>query len=141
VIDRSLAPEGRGLLHFIGHTTSIPMNAWLARHIFPGAYIPALSEALTVLESRRLEVQDVENLRRHYGRTLEHWLERFEKQADQIEHMYDERFVRVWRLYLSSCLASFRSATSVLYQVLFSRSGQKAQGWLPWTRDDLYIDG
>jgi cyclopropane-fatty-acyl-phospholipid synthase len=138
VIDGCLAPEGRGLLHFIGHTDPIPMNAWLNRYIFPGAYIPALSEALTVLESRLLEVQDVENLRRHYGRTLEHWLERFEKSAEQVERMYDERFVRMWRLYLSSCIASFRSGSSVLYQVLFSRYGQKTQDWLPWTRRDLY---
>jgi cyclopropane-fatty-acyl-phospholipid synthase len=138
VIERSLSPEGRGLLHFIGHAQVLPMSAWLNRYIFPGAYIPALSEMLPVLEPFGLEVLDVENLRRHYARTLEHWLERFEKVGDQAARMYDERFVRMWRLYLASSIAAFRAGNSVLYQVLFARSGQKAQAALPWTRDDVY---
>ncbi len=138
VIDRCLAPEGRGLLHFIGHVKPFPMDPWLRRHIFPGSYIPALSEVLPVLEPFRLEIQDVENLRRHYARTLEHWLERFEKHTDEIERSTDERFVRMWRLYLASCIASFREGNSVLYQILFTRAGQRAQARLPMTRDDLF---
>jgi len=136
-IDRCLGPGGRGLLHFIGHLQAIPMNPWLERNIFPGAYIPALSEVLPLLERRRLEVHDVENLRRHYARTLEHWLERLEKNAGRIERMFDARLLRAYRLYLASSLASFRSGSSVLYQVLFSRPGRDAEA-LPWTRHDLY---
>ena len=115
------------------------MDAWLRRHIFPGAYIPALSEMLPVLEPFALEIQDVENLRRHYARTLEHWLERFEKCAAEVERSTDERFVRMWRLYLASSLASFREGSSVLYQILFTRAGQRAQARLPMTRDDLAV--
>jgi cyclopropane-fatty-acyl-phospholipid synthase len=136
VIERCLAPDGRGLLHFIGHQRPIPMNAWLEHHIFPGAYIPALSEALTVLESQPLAVVDVENLRRHYALTLEHWLERFEKAAPRVRAMADERFVRTWRLYLASSLASFRSGWCQLYQLLFARRDDTR---LPWTR--AWIDG
>jgi len=138
VIDRCLAPDGRGLLHFIGHAYPIQMSPWLNRYIFPGAYIPALSEMLPVLEPRRFEVQDVENLRRHYARTLEHWLERFEKSSEQVARRYDERFVRMWRIYLSSSIASFHEGTSTLYQVLFTRAGSRAQYRLPMTRADLY---
>jgi cyclopropane-fatty-acyl-phospholipid synthase len=135
VIERCLAPDGRGLLHFIGHQRPIPMNAWLEHHIFPGAYIPALSEALTVLESQPLAVVDVENLRRHYALTLEHWLERFEKHAAEVEGRMGRGFARAWRLYLCGAIASFRSSSFELFQVLFARPG-----WadLPWTREHLY---
>jgi cyclopropane-fatty-acyl-phospholipid synthase len=132
VIARALAPEGRGLLHFIGHQRPIPMNRWLERNIFPGAYIPALSEALAVLESQRFAPVDVENLRRHYARTLEHWLERFEKAAPQIRALRGEAFERTWRLYLASSLASFRTGWCQLYQVLFARRDDER---LPWTRE------
>ncbi len=135
VIARNLAPHGRGLLHFIGHQSPIPMNPWLERHIFPGAYIPALSEALAVLESQPLAVVDVENLRRHYARTLELWLERFEKAAPRVRAMHDERFERMWRLYLASSLAAFRSGSCQLYQVLFARQDDERQ---PWTREWIY---
>jgi cyclopropane-fatty-acyl-phospholipid synthase len=107
------------------------MNPWLERHVFPGAYIPALSEALEVIESQPFAVVDVENLRRHYARTLEHWLERFERAAPRIRSMADERFVRTWRLYLASSLASFRTGWCQLYQVVFARQDDAK---LPWTR-------
>jgi len=135
VIDRCLTPEGRGLLHFIGHTRPTPMSPWLDRYIFPGGYMPALSEMLPVLEPQKLEVVDVENLRRHYARTLEHWMERFEKASDRILKMYDEPFVRSWRVYLAGSRAAFRTGSCQLYQMLFARAGSSR---LPATRDDLY---
>ena len=135
VIARCLAPHGRGLLHFIAHPSPIPMNPWLERHIFPGAYIPALSEALAVLESQTFAPVDVENLRRHYVRTLEHWLERFEKAAPRVRSMLDERFERMWRLYLASSLAAFRSGSCQLYQVLFAHQDDER---FPWTREWIY---
>jgi cyclopropane-fatty-acyl-phospholipid synthase len=131
VIDRVLPAEGRGLLHFIGHPRPMPISPWLEHRIFPGAYIPALSEMLPVLEPHGFAVVDVENLRRHYARTLEHWLERFDKAADRIASMYDARFVRTWRLYLASSIAAFRSGGSQLFQVLFARPGGDR---LPLTR-------
>jgi cyclopropane-fatty-acyl-phospholipid synthase len=134
-IDRLLGSEGRGLLHFIGHARPWRMNPWIERTIFPGAYIPALSEMLPLIEQSRLVVADVENLRRHYALTLEHWLARFEKQVPWVESHYDARFVRTWRLYLASSIAAFRSGSCQLFQLLFERSDGTG---LPWTRADLY---
>ncbi len=136
-IERSLAPHGRGLIHSIGRARPFPMDGWLGRRIFPGSYIPSLGEIMAVFEPVNLAVLDVENLRRHYARTLEHWLERFEASVDRVEEMYDESFVRSWRLYLASSIASFRTGWCQLYQIVFSRAAADA---LPWTRDHVYRD-
>jgi cyclopropane-fatty-acyl-phospholipid synthase len=134
VIDRCLEPHGRGLVHSIGRARPQRMNAWIERNIFPGAYIPSLGEMMAVFEPR-FAVLDVENLRRHYARTLEHWLDRFEKAGDRVREMFDERFVRTWRLYLASSIAAFRTGSTQLYQVLFSRAGNDR---IPWTRAHAY---
>ena len=137
VIERVLDPDhGRGLLHFIGRTAPMEFDAWVSRHIFPGAHAPALSEALPgVFESAGLPVTDVENLRQHYALTLRHWLDRFEGHADTVRAMFDEEFVRAWRLYLSSSQASFVTGDLQLFQVTFDRATDYAQ---PWTRRALY---
>ena len=93
-----LRPGGRGLLHFIGRSEPTPTNSWFERRIFPGAALPALSQALATLESSALVPVDIENLRRHYIRTLEHWLERFEKSSTRIEAEQGPEFTRSWRL-------------------------------------------
>jgi cyclopropane-fatty-acyl-phospholipid synthase len=136
-IDRVLDPaRGRGLLHFIGRDAPMPFNAWIAEYIFPGAYAPALSEVLSgVLEPCGLSVFDVENLRPHYARTLTHWLDRFEARADRVQKMFDEAFVRTWRLYLASAAACFLSGSLQLFQVTFGRPADDSR---PWTRDVLY---
>ena len=105
VIDRSLGPHGRGLVHSIGRVQRRPMDAWIERHIFPGAYSPTLEEMVGILSPHDLAVLDVEDLRLHYERTLEHWLERFEKNSAAIERRFDARFVRMWRLYLAGSIA------------------------------------
>jgi cyclopropane-fatty-acyl-phospholipid synthase len=110
------------------------MNPWIERRIFPGAYIPSLREMLLVLEPQRLCMLDVEDLRPHYARTLEHWLERFEKQAGAIEGRFDASFVRTWRLYLVSSMAAFRCGSVQLFQILFARPEHQAA----WTREHLY---
>ena len=137
VIDRVLDRQtGRGLLHFIGRAHPMPFNPWITRHIFPGAYAPSLAEVLpAVLERHRLPVLDVENLRLHYAETLRHWLDRFERQVDVIRTRFDERFVRMWRLYLASAQASFQSGDLQLFQIGFGRTGDNA---IPWTRRSLY---
>src|SRR5581483_4824378 len=86
VIHRVLTPDhGRGLLHFIGRTQPRPLNAWIRRRIFPGAYAPTLGEVTTNLfEPWQFSILDVENLRLHYARTLEHWLARFDAAADRV---------------------------------------------------------
>jgi len=135
LVDRALEPEGRGLLHFIGHARPTPTSPWLERRIFPGAYMPSLREAMRIFEPFDLAVHDVENLRRHYALTLAHWRARFERASDLIEGMYDERFVRMWRLYLASSKAAFDSGSTQLWQILFVR---RADTTLPWTRAYMY---
>ena len=135
IIDRVLAPDGRGLIHSIGLVRPAPLNAWIERRIFPGAYPPSLREMLEVLEPSGFSVLDVENLRLHYALTLKHWLERFENAKSQVGEMYDERFVRAWRVYLSGSQAAFNTGQMQLFQVLFARQSTNA---VPWTRAYLY---
>ncbi len=137
VIDRCLDPvRGRGLLHFIGRDRMRPLNAWIRRRIFPGAYAPTLTQAVErVLEPAGLSVLDVENLRRHYVLTLDHWRRRFESAAASVATRFDERFVRTWRLYLSGSQAAFSTGFLQLFQVTFGRSRDDAG---PWTRASLY---
>jgi cyclopropane-fatty-acyl-phospholipid synthase len=132
VIDRVLSDEGRGLLHFIGRNQPGPLNPWIRKRIFPGGYTPTLGEVFEhVLEPNTLSVLDVENLRLHYGKTLEHWRRRFDKASEQVTAMFDEPFVRAWRLYLAGSHAAFTTGCMQLFQVLFARGGSNA---LPWTR-------
>jgi cyclopropane-fatty-acyl-phospholipid synthase len=121
VIHRTLAPEGRGLIHSIGRNRPGYMHPWIEKRIFPGAHPPALSEMMQIFEARRLSVLDVENLRPHYALTLHHWLDRFELARDAVRAMYDERFVRMWRLYLAGSKAAFVGGELQLFQVLFGR--------------------
>jgi cyclopropane-fatty-acyl-phospholipid synthase len=138
VIDRSLSPTGRGLIHSISQSQPYAMNAWLERRIFPGGYSPTLREMAALLEPIDCTVVDVENLRQHYAKTLEHWLARFEEHADQIRPLYGEAFVRAWRLYLSGSIANFRTNCLQLYQILFARLARTDTAW---TRAHLYAAG
>lgn len=137
VIDGCLKPEGRGLIHSIGRNRPASLDAWTERRIFPGAYPPALKEIMDVFQPRDFSVLDVENLRMHYARTLEHWLDRYRAHEDRVAEMFDERFVRMWRLYLTGSIAAFTTGTLQLFQILFTRSGVND---IPWTRDWLYKD-
>jgi cyclopropane-fatty-acyl-phospholipid synthase len=135
LIDRTLTEDGRGLLHFIGRNQPMPLNAWIRKRIFPGAYTPTLTEVFDrVLEPHDLSVLDVENLRLHYAKTLEHWSNRFEANAGEVSDMFDETFVRAWRLYLAGSRAAFASGCMQLFQVLFARGRSNA---IPWTRDSV----
>lgn len=135
VIDTALTEAGRGLVHSIARDRPGPMNSWISRRIFPGAYPPSLSEMMTLFEPQGFSVLDVENLRLHYAKTLTHWLARFDANAARIEDMFDATFVRVWRLYLAGSLAAFTSGEMQLFQVLFNRHGNNQ---IPWTRADFY---
>jgi cyclopropane-fatty-acyl-phospholipid synthase len=135
LIDRCLAANGRGLLHSIGQNQPTPFNAWIEKRIFPGAYPPTLREMVEILEPHAFSVLDVENLRLHYALTLEHWLRRFEDARGMVGAMYDESFVRAWRLYLAGSLAAFNTGELQLFQVLFARG---ASNEVPWTRVHLY---
>jgi cyclopropane-fatty-acyl-phospholipid synthase len=135
VIHRSIADTGRGLLHFIGRNHKGHFSRWIRKRIFPGAYAPTLSEVMEALEPYRYSVWDVENLRPHYAKTLEHWLQRFETSSQQVTEMYDPEFVRAWRLYLAGSIAGFRTGTLQLFQIAFA--GSKSS-FGPWTRAALY---
>jgi cyclopropane-fatty-acyl-phospholipid synthase len=134
-IDRCLEPDGRAFLHSIGRARPSPLNPWVETNIFPGAYTPTLREMVKILEPHDFAVLDVENLRLHYARTLQHWLLRFERHADEYTQRFGERFVRTWRLYLAGSIAGFRSGTLQLFQVLFARTPSLR---VPWTRSHLY---
>ncbi len=134
VLDRSLTDAGRGLLHFIGRNRPSPLNSWIRRRIFPGAYPPTLSEVCDgVLAPSDFSVTDVENLRLHYAATLEHWRSRFESAAADVAAMFDEAFVRAWRLYLAGSQAAFVTGSMQLFQIVFTRGRSNA---IPWTRLD-----
>ena len=135
VIDRNLKPAGRGLIHSIGRDYPSPMTPWIERNIFPGACPPSLSQMMQIFEPFGFSVVDVENLRLHYAKTLEHWLARYEANVEHVAQMFDPAFVRAWRLYLNGSLAAFRSGDMQLFQVCFTRSGQNR---VPWTRHHLY---
>lgn len=137
VIHRSLTDVGRGLIHTIGRNRPGFMNAWTERRIFPGAHPPSLREMMDIFEPREFSVLDVENLRPHYAKTLEHWLERYEQHVDQVSSMFDQDFVRAWRLYLSASIAAFTTGSLQLFQITFARPLDTS---VPWTRAHLYTD-
>ena len=122
VLRRSLRRDGgRGLLHFIGRDTPCPLNPWIRRRIFPGAYTPTLAEVTTrVLAPAGMSVIDVENLRLHYDRTLEIWSARYEAAKDSVRQTYGDEFARAWELYLAGSQAAFASGWMQLFQVLFT---------------------
>jgi cyclopropane-fatty-acyl-phospholipid synthase len=138
IIDRVLAERGRGLIHSIGRNRPAPVDPWIERRIFPGSYPPSLAEMLNVLQPREFSVLDVENLRLHYAETLRHWLARFESAVDRVTQMFDDRFVRMWRLYLAGSVAAFETGELQLFQIVFAR---RENNNLAWSRAHLYSQG
>lgn len=129
VIDRSLLSDGCGLLHFIGRTRPAPLNAWIRKRIFPGAYPPTLAEVFErVLGPVNLSVLHLENLRLHYARTLEHWYARFDQENAAVRSMFDQAFVRAWRLYFAGARAAFTTGSMQLFQIVFARGGSNVVG-------------
>jgi len=120
VIRRSLGTAGRGLIHSIGRNRPGPLHPWITRRIFPGAYAPSLAEMMQIFEPSGLSVLDVENIRLHYALTLRHWLDRYRAAEDRVRRMFDDTFVRMWRLYLAGSIAGFETGTLQLFQVVFS---------------------
>jgi len=137
VVNRCLESDGRGLIHSIGRDRPWPLNAWIRKRIFPGAYPPTLREMTQIFEPSGFSVLDAENLRLHYVATLREWLARYEQNVDQVRGMFDERFARAWRLYLAGSIAGFSRGSLQLFQVLFARSGANA---IPRSRAHVYAD-
>jgi cyclopropane-fatty-acyl-phospholipid synthase len=138
-----LKPGGLGMLHFIGHVGHFQTDFFIRRHVFPGGWIPSLAHTLAAMERAGLEVMDIENLRRHYALTLDAWGERFDRHWDDIRALdpkkFDERFRRVWRVYLYGCAEMFRSPIGYthLFQIVFSK-GNVARKRYPMSREFLY---
>lgn len=127
---------GRGLLHFIGRDVRCPLNAWIRRRIFPGAYTPTIAEVATqTLAPAGMSIIDIENLRLHYARTLAHWSERFANAKDRVRQAYGDEFQRAWELYLAGSQAAFATGWMQLFQILFIPRGSAPPSW---TRSDPY---
>jgi cyclopropane-fatty-acyl-phospholipid synthase len=127
-----LDDNGVMLLHSIGRSEGPNVtNPWIAKYIFPGGYIPALSEVLPAVERAGLLVTDIEILRLHYAETLKSWRERFLAQREQVERLYDDRFVRMWEFYLAASEMAFREQAMMVFQMQLT----KRQGVVPMTRD------
>jgi cyclopropane-fatty-acyl-phospholipid synthase len=136
VLHRTVRRQGgRGLLHFIGRDVPRPLNAWIRRRVFPGAYPPTLAEVTTrVLAPAGMSVIDVENLRLHYARTLELWSAGYAAAGDEIREMYGEPFRRTWELYLAGSQAAFATGWMQLFQVVFAPRESPPPSW---TRAEL----
>jgi len=127
-----LAEDGVFLLHSIGRSERTNgANPWIAKYIFPGGYIPTLSEVLPAIEHAGLLVTDIEILRLHYAETLKAWRERFLARREEAERFYDERFVRMWEFYLAASEMAFRQQAMMVFQTQMT----KRQDVVPMTRD------
>jgi cyclopropane-fatty-acyl-phospholipid synthase len=130
-----LSPDGIALIHTIGWAGPAQgTNPWIAKYIFPGGYIPTVSEAMSAVEKARLWATDIECWRLHYAYTLRHWYDRFQKNEAEVAAMYDDRFVRMWRFYLAACEQTFRHGPQAVFQFQLSRDINS----VPLTRDYLY---
>lgn len=134
-VDAVLKDKGVFLLHYISGYGEYPGDAWIKKYIFPGGVIPSLREIISLSADFKYYVQDVESLRRHYVRTLLYWHERFEEHLPEIEQMFDERFIRMWRMYLCACAASFNNGVIDLHQIQFVKG---VNNELPMTRKYQY---
>jgi cyclopropane-fatty-acyl-phospholipid synthase len=138
-----LKKGGIGLIHFIGHVGRFDTDFFIRKYVFPGGWIPSLADVIVEMEKAGLEVLDIENLRRHYALTLDVWAERFDRNWERIHALdpqrFDERFRRIWRVYLYGCAEMFRSPNgrTHLFQIVFSKGNVSFTSY-PMTRDFLY---
>jgi cyclopropane-fatty-acyl-phospholipid synthase len=127
-----LTDDGVMMLHSIGRSEGPDVtNPWITKYIFPGGYIPALSEVLRAIERAGLLVCDIEILRLHYAETLKAWRERFVARREEAVQLYDERFARMWEFYLAVSEMGFRKQNMMIFQIQLARR----QGVVPMTRD------
>ncbi|HEY0236262.1 MAG TPA: cyclopropane-fatty-acyl-phospholipid synthase family protein [Afipia sp.] len=132
-----MTDDGVMLLHSIGRPEGPGItNPWIAKYIFPGGYIPALSEIMPAIERSGLLVEDIEILRLHYAETLKAWRERFLARREEAARLYDERFVRMWEFYLAVSEMTFRKQNVMVLQIQIS----KRQDVVPFTRDYIAME-
>jgi cyclopropane-fatty-acyl-phospholipid synthase len=130
-----LTTDGVALVHTIGRPARpAPTNPFIHRHIFPGGYVPSLSEVAPAIERAGLRPCDIECWRLHYALTLRHWHDRFTARAAEAEAIHDARFVRMWRFYLAASEATFRWGRQDVWQFQLAKTADA----VPITRDYLY---
>ena len=130
-----LTDDGVAVVHTIGrYDTPGPVNPWITRYIFPGTYVPTLSELMPAIEEQHLLVTDVEVLKRHYAKTLRAWRERFVSNWDRARAMYDERFCRMWEFYLTACEVGFLNNIVTVFQIQLAKDLDA----VPETRDYIH---
>ncbi|MBS5939632.1 cyclopropane-fatty-acyl-phospholipid synthase family protein [Clostridium sp.] len=134
-VDSVLKDQGLFLLHYISGRKEHAGDPWIKKYIFPGGVIPSLREIINLGSEFDYNTLDVESLRRHYHKTLLCWYDNYKNNIDKISEMFDERFVRMWGLYLSACAASFNNGMIDLHQIVFSKGNNNT---LEMTRDYLY---
>jgi cyclopropane-fatty-acyl-phospholipid synthase len=130
-----LSEDGVCLLHSIGSfDIPAPVSPFIAKYVFPGGHIPSLSEVLPSIERAGLMVTDVEILRLHYAETLKLWHDRFQANRAKVAELYDERFCRMWEIYLKGCEMSFRHEGVMVFQIQLAKNLHA----VPLTRDYMY---
>ena len=130
-----LSRDGVAMIHTIGHTDRpTATNPWFRRHIFPGGYIPAISEITTAVERSPLVFADIEVWRQHYALTLKEWNRRFQTVRSEFAREKGERFCRIWEFYLLACQTAFEVSNLVVYQLQLGLNNMS----VPTTRDYLY---
>lgn len=136
-VNSVLKKKGLFLLHYISSVKEGNGDAWIRKYIFPGGIIPSLREIIDVAGDYKYHTIDVENLRLHYKKTLLMWYENFMNNLPEISKDHDERFIRMWQVYLASCAASFNNGVIDLHQILFTKG---VNNTLPMTREYLYAE-
>jgi len=134
-VDKLLIDGGVALIHCITGLVETEGNDFLMKYIFPGGYIPSIRELVNHMSQHNFRINDVENLRLHYHKTLQHWVENFEANLESTQEMFDDRFIRMWRLYLNACAANFSAGITNLHQFSITKG---VNNTLPMTRDYLY---
>jgi len=130
-----MTEDGIALIHSIGRSTPPGATSpWILKYIFPGGYIPSISEVMQAVEHQNLWPTDIEIWRLHYAETLRHWSDRFMTNIEQVKSLYDERFCRMWRFYLAASEMTFRHNRQFVFQLQIARR----QDAVPLTRDYLY---
>jgi cyclopropane-fatty-acyl-phospholipid synthase len=134
-LDQLLAADGIALVHTIGKTQHPgPINPWILRYIFPGGYLPTLSELAPRIEQQGLLLTDLEIWRLHYAKTLAAWNQNFQARRAEAAAIYDERFCRMWEFYLQVCEMGFRHQGLCVFQLQLAKNIAA----VPLTRDYIY---
>lgn len=120
-VSKALKPGGLFLLHFISGLKEYPGDPWIKKYIFPGGMVPSLREMIYCLSEDNFHILDVENLRPHYSKTLTCWANNYKEHKKEVREMFDEKFARMWELYLCSCAATFHNGIIDLHQILCTK--------------------